>query len=117
MKLISFQFRLQNVLSNDTKAKTFAITDTKSGFKRTMNGKKYQSKVSIQMPNLYLDYLFDPTFQGVDGFSVSSFENNTTDRTVHTKDYLPIVDIKDYNVMIYGEKFFDQPIKKKFKNI
>ena len=69
------------------------------------------------MPNLYLDYLFDPTFQGIDGFSVSSFENNTTDRTVHTKDYLPIVDIKDYNVMIYGEKFFDQPIKKKFKNI
>ena len=63
-------------LSNDTKATIFAITDTnvyvpvvtlstqdnakllqqfKSGFKRTITWNKYQSKVTIQVSNLYLD--------------------------------------------------------------
>ena len=37
----------------------------KSGFKRAINWKKYQSKVSIESQNQYLDYLIDPTFQGV----------------------------------------------------
>ena len=47
---------------------TFAITDTKllqqlkSGFKRTINWNNYQSKVTIQTPKLYLDYLIDPSF-------------------------------------------------------
>ena len=74
------------VLSNDKKATTFAITGTKlyvpvvtlstqdnakllqqlkSGFKRTINWNKYQSKVTIQAPNSYLDFLIDPSFQGV----------------------------------------------------
>ena len=63
------------VLSNDTKATTFAITDTKiyvsvvtlstknnarllrqlqSGFRRTINWNKYRSNVTIQTPNPYL---------------------------------------------------------------
>ena len=74
------------VLSNYTKATTFAITDTelyilvvtlstqdnakllqqlKSGFKRTINWNKYQSKIKVQAPNPYLDYLVDLSFQGV----------------------------------------------------
>ena len=36
---------------------------------------------------------------------------NTTGRTVHTGYYLPAVEIKDYNVMIDGKNFFDQPVK------
>ena len=119
------------VLSNDTKATTFAVTDTKlhapvitlstqdnaklmqqlkSGFKRAINCNKYQSKVTIQTPNPYLDYLIDPSFQGVNRRFVLSFEN-TTDRTLNTKYYLPNVEIKDYNVMIDGQNFFDQPVK------
>ena len=39
-----------------------------------------------------------------------SFENKD-DRTVHTKCYLPTVEIKDYNVMNDGQNFFDQPVK------
>ena len=63
------------VLSNDTKAATFAITDTKlyvpvvtlsaqdnakllqqlkSGFKRIINWNKYEPKVSVQAPNPFL---------------------------------------------------------------
>ena len=32
-------------------------------------------------------------------------------RTPHNSFYLPIVEIKDYNIMINGEHFRDQPIK------
>ena len=53
----------------------------------------------------YLDYLIDPSFQGVNRLFVLSFEN-TIDRTVRTGYYLPKVEIKDYNVMIHGKKTF-----------
>ena len=62
------------------------------------------------MPNPYLDYLTDRSFQGVNRLLVLSFKN-TTDRTVHTKYYLPTVEIKDYNVMIDEKNFFDQTVK------
>ena len=48
--------------------------------------------------------------QGVNKPFVSSFEN-TTGRTVHTKYYLPTVEIEDYNVTIDGQNIFDQPVK------
>ena len=69
------------VISSATGAREFAITDTKlyvpvvtlltqvnikllkqlqSGFKRIINGNKYQSKVTDQAQNRYLDYLIDP---------------------------------------------------------
>ena len=38
-----------------------------------------------------------------------SFENEN-DRTSHSTYYHPKVEIKDYNVMIDGRNFFDQPI-------
>ena len=37
----------------------------KSSFGRATNWNKYQSKVTIQKRNWYLDYLIDPSFQGV----------------------------------------------------
>ena len=43
---------------------------------------KYQSKVSIDAQNRYLNYLFDPSFQRLNRFFVLSFENNE-DRTTH----------------------------------
>ena len=119
------------VLSNDTKATTFATTDTKlyvpvvtlstqdnanlleqlkSGFKSTINWNKYESKVPVQAPNPYLDFLINPSFQGVNRLFVLSLENNEA-RTVDTKYYLPIVEIKDYNAMINGRNFFDQPVR------
>ena len=115
------------VLSNDGKETTFTITDTKLyvlvvtlstqdnakllqqlklGFKRTIKWNKYQLKVTIQVPNLYLDYLIDPSFQGVNRLFILLFEN-TADRTVHIKYYLSTVEMKDYNVMINGKSFCD----------
>ena len=37
------------------------------------------------------------------------------DRTVHTKYYLPTVEIKDYNFIINGKKNFDQPVKNELR--
>ena len=83
------------VLSNDTKAITFAITDTKpyvpvvtiltednaktlqqlkTGFKGTINWNKYQSEVSSERQNQYLDFLIDPSFQGGKRLFVLAFE-------------------------------------------
>ena len=36
-------------------------------------------------------------------------------RENHSKDYIPTVEIKDYNVMIDGRNIFDQPIKNDLK--
>ena len=66
----------------------------------------YQSKLSIETPNSYLDYLANPSFKGINILFLL-FENNK-DRTTHTGFYLPKVEIKNYSVI----KFLHQPIKK-----
>ena len=119
------------VITNSTGAGRFAISDTrlyvpvvnlstqentkllqqlKSGFKRVINWNKYLSKPELLAQNPNLNYLVEPNFQGVNRFFVLAFENDTQ-RTSHFKYYLPNVEIKDYNIMINGEDFFDQPIK------
>ena len=83
------------VLSNDARATIFEITDTKiyvlvvtlstqdnakllqqlkSEFKEQLNSSKYQSKVIIQAPIRYLNYLIDPSFRGVNRLFVLSFD-------------------------------------------
>ena len=39
------------------------LQQLKLGFKRTVKCNKYQSKVSLEKQNQYLDYLIDPSFQ------------------------------------------------------
>ena len=119
------------VITNSTDAGTFEITDTKlyvplvtlstqdnskllqqlnSGFKRVINWKKYLSKPELLRRNPNLNHLVEPSFQGVNRIFVLAVENDTQ-RTLHSGYYLPNVEIKNYNVMINGENFFDQPVK------
>ena len=119
------------VITNSNGAGTYAITDTKlyvpvvtlstqentkflqqlkSGFKRVINWNKYLSKPELLAQNPNLNHLIEPSFQGVNRLFVLAFENDNH-RTIHDRYYLPIVEIKDYNIMINGENFFDQPIK------
>ena len=86
----------------------------KSGFKRTINWNKYESNIKTFAQNRYLNHLINPSFQGVNRLFVLSFENEN-DRTSHSNYYLPKVEIKDYNVMIDGKNFFDQPINSDLK--
>ena len=51
------------------------LEQLKSGFKRTINWNRYQSKISAERQNQYLDYLIDPCFQGVNRLFILSFEN------------------------------------------
>ena len=80
------------------------------GFERTIIWNKNQSNLTEQAQIRYLDYLINPSFQGVNRLFVLSFENKV-DREVHTGFFLPKVEIKDYNVVINGRNFFDQPVK------
>ena len=56
------------------------------------------------------NHLVEPSFQGVSRLFVFAFENDAQ-RTSNKRYYFPNVEIKDYNVMIDGKKFFDQPVK------
>ena len=52
------------------------LQQLKSGFKRTVNWNKYQSKAAIQTQNQYLDYLIDPSFPEVNRLFLLSFKNS-----------------------------------------
>ena len=95
-------------LSNQDNAKL--LEELKSGFKLTINWNKYHPKVTIEQQNRYLDFLINPSFQRVNRLFVLSFQNNGG-TTSYTRYYLPLVEIKDYNIMIDGRNFFYQPVK------
>ena len=104
-------------LSTQDNAKLFQ--QLKSGFKRTINWNKYESNVKTFAQNRYLNHLINPRFQGASRLFVLSFENEDQ-RKSHSSYYLPKVEIKDYNAMIDGRNFFDQPIDsmaKTYENI
>ena len=82
------------VLTSSTQDNAKLLQQLKAGFKRTINWNKYQAKVSTEGENQFLDFLIDPSFQGVNRLFVLSFENED-DRKVHTGYYLPKVEIKD----------------------
>ena len=104
------------VVTLSTQDNAKLLQQLKSGFKRTINWNKYESSVKTFAQNRYLNYLINPSFQGVNRLFVLSFENEN-DRTSHSNFYLPKVEIKDYNVMADGKIFFDQPINSNLKRM
>ena len=98
------------VVTLSTQENAKFLQQLKSGFKRVINWNKYLSKPELLAENPNLNHLVELSFQGVNRLFVLAFEND--DHRISTKRYnLPTVEIKDYNIMINGEKFFDQPIK------
>ena len=92
-----------------TKDKEKLLQQLGSGFKRVINWNKYLSRPELLPQNPNLNYLIEPSFQGVNKLFVLAFENDAQ-RKVSSGYYLPNVEVKNY-VMINGENFFDQPIK------
>ena len=86
------------------------IEQLKSGFRITIKWNRYMSQMSNQNKNNNLNYLIDPTFSNVKRLFVLSFESED-DRTSYYKYYVPSVEIKDDNVLIDGNAFFELPIK------
>ena len=77
----------------------------KTGFKRTIKWNKYRPEMSNQTKNNNLNYLIDPTFINVYRLFVLSLENEDNGISF-SKYYTPNVEIKDFNVLIYGKSFF-----------
>ena len=82
----------------------------KSGFKRKISWDKYLAKPELLTRNQNLNYLIEPSFQGVNRLLVLVFENDEQ-RASNKRYYIPNVEIKDYNVMIDGKNFLGQPVK------
>ena len=98
------------VVTLSTQENTKFLQQLKSGFKRLINWNKYLSKPELLAQNPNLNDLIEPSFQRVNRLFVLAFKNDDH-RTSDDRYYLPTVEIKDYNIMINGENFFDQPIK------
>ena len=89
------------------------LPQLKSGFKRKISWNKYLAKPELLARNQNLNYLIEPSFQGVNRLFVLAFEHDNDNdwRSSNKRYYIPNVEIKDYNVMIDGKNFFDQPVK------
>ena len=96
------------VVTLSTQGNAKLLTQLISGLKRTINWNKYLSKLELLTQNL--SHLVKPSFQGINRPYVLTFENDTQ-KTSTRRYYLPNVKIKDYNVVIDGKNFSDQPIK------
>ena len=68
--------------------------------------------MSNQTKSNNLNYLIDPTFTNVNRLFVLTFENED-DRTSFSEYYVPKVEIKDFNVLVDGEPFFEISVKHK----
>ena len=59
-----------------------------------------------------LNYLIDPTSNKVNRLFVLSFENEEN-RTYFSKYYTSKIEIEHFNMLIYGNRYFDMPVKNK----
>ena len=84
------------------------LLQLKPDFKGTISWNKYLAKPELLAQNPNSDHLVEPSFHGVNRLFVLAFENDDQ-RISNKRYYIPNVEIKDYNVMINGKNFFDQP--------
>ena len=95
------------VVTLSTQDNVKLLQQLKSRFNRTVNRNKYQSKVSKETQEPYLNFQVDLKFQGVNRLFVFLFENNEL-QTSGTRYFVLTVEVKYYNVLISG--LFDQPL-------
>ena len=111
-------------MSSKDKVKLVKLLE--EGFKKLVYCNDYQTKIETKdLDNNNLTrFPLDASFQGVKRLFVLAFNNttvtvpnnpinNTNNRVLrnsHTKYFLPRVNITNYNVLIDGRNFYDQPI-------
>ena len=98
------------VVTLSTQDSSKLLPQLKNGFKRTIAWNKYLIKPELLAQNANLNHLIEPSFQGVNRLFVLAFENNDQ-RTSNKRLYTQTIEIKDYNVLIDGKNFFDQPVR------
>ena len=112
---------------NDTKMYVLVVTLSKEdnkdfiehqhkGFQRSIYWNEYKTKGQDKDANAnefkYIN--LDPSFQGVNRLFVMAYsraDNNQATKNAQRKYYLPKIDLKKYDVIIDGRKFYDNPIE------
>ena len=71
--------------------------------------------IPTQSKSNNLDYLIDLTFRNTKRLLVLSLKNGNDNPTRYSFDkcYMSLVEIKDFNALIYNKLFFEQLVKKK----
>ena len=92
------------------------------GFKRSVYWNEDNSTIETKEADAknLKSFPLDASFQGVNRLFVLAFDNtnngdNKVERDSHRKYFLPRVDITNYNVLIDGRNFYDQPINDQIK--
>ena len=98
------------VVTLSTQDNSELLPQLKSGFKRIISWNKYLPKPELLPQNPNLNHLVEPSFRVVNRLFVLAFESDEQ-ITNNKRYYIPNVEIKDYNIMIYGKNFLDQPVK------
>ena len=80
----------------------------KEGFAVDAYWTKYRSQLTNQRTGL-INYLIDPTVDNVNRLFVLAYKNEE-DRS-SSKYYTPSVEIKDYNILIDQQPFFELPVR------
>ena len=78
--------------------------------KKTIAWNKYLAKPELLAQNANFNHLIEPSFQGINRLFVLAYDDDAQ-RISRKRYYIPNVKIKDYNVMIDGKNFFDQPVR------
>ena len=129
-------------MSSVAAASTFQITSTKlyvpiatlstkgnadltkqlnEGFKRSVYWTEYKSKIETKEAdaNNLKRFPLDASFQGISKLYVLAYNNtngaNRDERDSHRRYFLPRVNITNYNVLIDGRNFYDEPINDQIK--
>ena len=91
------------------------LENIKQGFKRAISWNTYRSEITAQPENNSLDYLIDPAFRNINRLFVLSFKIGEDDPFMNyfLKYSMPLVEIKDINVLIDNKPLFGQPVKNK----
>ena len=104
------------VVTLQTECQNQLYKELKTGISIDFKWSKYRSQMTNQAATNNLNFLIDPTFNNAKRLFVLAFPNKE-DRKSFSKYYTPTLEIKDYNVIIDGEPFYEIPIKIKKKLI
>ena len=110
------------IVTLSTKDNVNLTKQLNEGFRRSVYCNEYKSKIETKTGdnNNATRFPLDTSFQGVNRLFVLAFGNTENgndkiERYSHRQYFLPRVDITNYNVLIDGRNFYDQPINDQIK--
>ena len=119
-KITDTRLHFPNVTSS-TKDNAKRVKLLEGGLNRPVCWNEYQTKLETRNSdnNNLTRFLLDPSFQGARRlfvvFDNTGIGSKNVERNSHTKYFLASVKITNYNVLIDGTNFYDQPINDTIK--